>query len=107
MFKTLLKLDLVLLFSGQNHTDMKKIVTAVAALMLMGSVSFAQATKPAAKAETKTTKTTKTTETKHVKKDGTPDMRYKENKTAKTTTKVKTAAGTTKTTTKTATKATK
>lgn len=53
---------------------MKKLVTMVVALLLFVSVnSFAQ-TPAAATAKQETT---------HVKKDGTPDKRYKENKNAK------------------------
>ena len=49
---------------------MKKIFVAIMALMLFTTTSFAQTAKPA-KAKTE-----------HVKKDGTPDKRFKENKTA-------------------------
>ncbi|MFT3979360.1 MAG: hypothetical protein QM687_02745 [Ferruginibacter sp.] len=71
---------------------MKKLFFAVAALIALNTASFAQTTPAAKKAEVakvqaaKTTKTTvaaqpavaKTT----LKKDGTPDMRYKANKLA-------------------------
>ncbi len=49
---------------------MKKIFVAIMALMLFTTTSFAQ-----------TAQTTKA-KTEHVKKDGTPDKRFKENKTA-------------------------
>jgi hypothetical protein len=61
---------------------MKKIFSTAVALLIMGSVAFAQDAKKA----TTTTKTkTEVKTTKHMKKDGTPDMRYKENKTTKKT----------------------
>lgn len=82
---------------------MKKIFSLVMAMLIMASVSFAQNTNTTTKTEKKTT--TQKTETsgpklkkdgtpdkrykenkepvKHLKKDGTPDMRYKENKKAK------------------------
>jgi len=86
---------------------MKKILTAVFAFAIMSTASFAQKSKistpknPKAKTETPaqipSAKTQKkdgtpdmrykenksipaTPNTKHLKKDGTPDMRYKENK---------------------------
>jgi hypothetical protein len=68
---------------------MKKLSSLLLALMLMVSgVTFAQtATKPAPKPKAATTeskpavkKETKATTTAPMKKDGTPDKRYKENK---------------------------
>ncbi|MFT4202965.1 MAG: hypothetical protein QM610_03545 [Chitinophagaceae bacterium] len=53
---------------------MKQILTTIMAIMLFAGTSFAQTVK------TTTTKAKATTE--HVKKDGTPDKRYKENKKA-------------------------
>lgn len=64
---------------AKNHTKMKKIITSIAALMLVASVSFAQdaakttgttkttsktATKTAAKGDKTATKSTKKTATK-------------------------------------------
>lgn len=50
----------------------------------MATTAFAQnAAKQPKKMQAKTETTTQTTTTKHLKKDGTPDMRYKENKMAK------------------------
>ncbi|UYQ91801.1 hypothetical protein MKQ68_17075 [Chitinophaga horti] len=53
---------------------MKKLITAALALLMTASVAFAQEKQKAAKAKPAT---------EHVKKDGTPDKRYKENKEAK------------------------
>ena len=66
-------------FAKKSH-KMKKIITSVVALMVMGSVSFAQDTK---KAETK--KTTKKTETKTESKDGMKTTKKEES--TKTTSK--------------------
>jgi hypothetical protein len=57
---------------------MKKITLIVSFLLLFAGFGFAQ-TPPAA-----ATKTTKTTGTTHLKKDGTADKRFKENKTTTT-----------------------
>ena len=57
---------------------MKKIFAAIMSLMLLTSMSFAQA-----KQDTKAAKSA----TAHVKKDGTLDKRFKENKDAATTAK--------------------
>ena len=59
---------------------MKKILSLMVACMLLMSVSFAQAKK--------TTKTVKKVTSAHVKKDGTPDKRYKANKATPATTVV-------------------
>ncbi|MDE3125593.1 MAG: hypothetical protein KGK14_08775 [Bacteroidota bacterium] len=56
---------------------MKKIFAIVLALAIFSSASFAQAPK---KQPAKEKKEAATTSAKHVKKDGTADMRYKENK---------------------------
>ncbi len=68
---------------------MKKIVCILMSLLIMGTASFAQdkAGKPVKKAPaTKTAAAPKTEEAPKtatkMKKDGTPDMRYKENKAA-------------------------
>jgi len=75
---------------------MKKLVALLVMVCLASMMIFAQSTKPAGKkavTETKTTKVapaktatqvsaTKTTKVAPTKKDGTPDMRYKENKDA-------------------------
>ena len=67
---------------------MKKIICILVSLMVLGTASFAQnnTTKTTAKKTTGTTaKTTGTAPAKpavKTKKDGTPDKRYKENKTA-------------------------
>ncbi len=64
---------------------MKRILTLIVALLFMGSLSFAQHARPAAPKSNKIEKKAapakgdKKTGT-HVKNDGTPDMRYKENK---------------------------
>lgn len=57
---------------------MKKIIIALSMFLAFAGYTSAQ-TAPAAKTETKST-TVKTE--KKVKKDGTPDKRYKENKTS-------------------------
>lgn len=63
---------------------MKKIVTSVVALLVMGSVAFAQETKTEKKETKKTTKTAKES------KDGKKDMKKSETKTeTKTETKKK------------------
>lgn len=77
---------------------MKKIFAAIMSLMLLTSMSFAQAKQDtkAAKSSTahvkkdgtadkrfKENKDAATAKTTHVKKDGTPDKRFKENKDAK------------------------
>lgn len=65
---------------------MKKILSATLAFTIMATAAFAQGAKQQPKkmqAKTKTETTTQTTPTKHLKKDGTPDMRYKENRVAK------------------------
>lgn len=54
---------------------MKKVILIASMLLAFAGFSFAQTTTPA-----------KTSTTQHVKKDGTPDKRYKENKTAPATT---------------------
>ena len=70
----------MLLALHQNHTKMKKIFTTIVALLVMGSVSFAQdAAKKTDKKETKTTKTDSKMESKGGDK--------KETKTKKTETK--------------------
>ena len=75
----------------KKNAIMKKIILTLSLLLTFGAISFAQTTPKDKKAETATTKTAATTST-HTKKDGTADMRYKENKDAakaKTTTHVK------------------
>ena len=62
---------------------MKKLVLAVAMLFSVSAFSFAQ-TKTQSGQKPATTQTAKK-DTAHTKKDGTPDKRYKENKTAKDT----------------------
>ncbi len=57
---------------------MKKIFTTFLAILVMASFSFAQNTKPATKKTEKKAATTKMAGPK-MKKDGTPDKRYKEN----------------------------
>lgn len=70
---------------------MKKIFAAIMALMLITTTSFAQKAEPA-KAKTEHVKKDGTPDKrfkenknhpKHVKKDGTPDKRFKENKESK------------------------
>jgi hypothetical protein len=58
---------------------MKRILTAILAMLLVASVSMTSMaqSKPAPKKVTATTKT----DTVHLKKDGTKDKRFKENKT--------------------------
>ncbi|QES89044.1 hypothetical protein [Rhizosphaericola mali] len=64
---------------------MKKILSALMALVLFTSVTFAQsATKTAAKAKTKVTAAADTA--KHYKKDGTLDKRFNSSKASPTTT---------------------
>lgn len=58
---------------------MKRFLTAMLAMFLVASVSMAQ-TKPAPK---KVKATTATADTVHLKKDGTKDKRFKENKAPK------------------------
>lgn len=67
---------------------MKKIILIVPFLLAFAGFGFAQTNpKDAKTTKTTTTKTTtKTTAAGPLKKDGTPDMRYKANKDAKTTT---------------------
>ena len=68
---------------------MKKFICILMSLLIMGAASFAQ-NKEAKKSVKKTTTTTTTTKEPQakpapgtkLKKDGTPDMRYKENKAA-------------------------
>lgn len=63
---------------------MKKILSAALAFTMMATAAFAQSAKQPKKMQAKTkTETTTHTTTKHLKKDGTPDMRYKENRVAK------------------------
>lgn len=71
---------------------MKKLICAISAFMVLNLSSYAQDTKKSAVKETKAAKKevksmSKTDEKamtgKHLKKDGTPDMRYKENKAPK------------------------
>lgn len=66
---------------------MKKLICAIAAFTVLSLSSYAQDTKKAATKEAKSVKKeakaedkTMASTTKHLKKDGTPDMRYKENK---------------------------
>jgi len=54
---------------------MKQIFAAIMALMMFSTTSFAQTAKPV-----KAATATATTEAKHLKKDGTADKRFKENK---------------------------
>lgn len=61
---------------------MKKLVLAVAMLFSVSAFSFAQTKTPAKQPQTSQQAKKDTT---HMKKDGTPDKRYKENKTAKDT----------------------
>lgn len=64
---------------------MKKFLSALMALVLFTSVSFAQkATKSATKAKAKVTAVADTS--KHFKKDGTLDKRYNSSKSSATTT---------------------
>lgn len=78
---------------------MKQIFAAIMALMLFTTTSFAQDAKPA-KAKTEHVKKDGTPdkrfkenkEKKHLKKDGTPDERFKENKKSKPAPAVKKAA---------------
>ena len=77
---------------AQNNLKMKKIFSAIIALLLVSSLSFAQGggAKPAPnkKMEKKDgVMQPKPAAKPHMKKDGTPDMRYKENKEAKPTKK--------------------
>ncbi|WP_298302787.1 hypothetical protein [Hydrotalea sp.] len=59
---------------------MKKVFALILALAIFSTASFAQAPKTQPKKEKKEAAVPKTT---HVKKDGTADMRYKENKAKK------------------------
>jgi hypothetical protein len=65
---------------------MKKIFCILLSLMVLGTASFAQKKETKAKQESKTekaiTKDDKAAPSRKMKKDGTPDMRYKENKDA-------------------------
>jgi hypothetical protein len=56
---------------------MKKLLSMVAIALMVISTTFVNA-------QTTVKKTEKTTTTVHLKKDGTPDKRFKENKTTKT-----------------------
>ncbi len=79
---------------ASNKTNMKKIVCILLSILIMGTASFAQdktAKKPAKKDAAKSAPAKKETPAKEsadkkpskMKKDGTPDMRAKENKAAK------------------------
>ncbi len=59
---------------------MKKIIVAALVMLMVNNVSFGQATQPKKPADPKAATTSAT----HTKKDGTADMRYKENKTPTT-----------------------
>jgi len=66
---------------------MKKLICAIAAFTVLSLSSYAQDAKKAATKESKAVKKeakadekTMASTAKHLKKDGTPDMRYKENK---------------------------
>ncbi len=72
----------LLISFAQNHSKMTKIVTTVAALLLMGSVAFAQD----AKTEKKETKKTTKTETKT---DGKKETKKTETKKTETKTETK------------------
>lgn len=66
---------------------MKKLLTVVAAVFCLATVSFAQAKPASEKAKAATSKTTpadtkKASTAAPAKKDGTPDMRFKANKEA-------------------------
>jgi hypothetical protein len=66
---------------------MKKLFLALVAALTLSATSFAQTpqTAPAqTPAASTTTKQPAAATTTHLKKDGTPDKRYKENKTPKT-----------------------
>jgi hypothetical protein len=56
---------------------MKKLFSVLTGILLMGSVAFGQTTTATSKAKTETRTTT--TAMPHLKKDGTPDKRYKDN----------------------------
>jgi hypothetical protein len=62
---------------------MKKLILAAAMLFSVSAFSFAQTKAPSGKTQTSQQPAKK--DTAHMKKDGTPDKRYKENKTAKDT----------------------
>lgn len=67
---------------------MKKFLLAVSALFILTSIAFAQAKKPVKKEAppvTKTAEAKKAEPAVKAKADGTPDMRYKENKESKAT----------------------
>src|SRR5690348_16078997 len=64
----------------KKNAIMKKIVFTLSLLLTLGAISFAQKNPKDKKPATTTTKTAATTT--HTKKDGTADMRYKENKDA-------------------------
>jgi len=67
----------------KKNAIMKKIVLTLSLLLTLGAISFAQTTPKDKKAVTTTTATkTAATSTTHTKKDGSADMRYKENKDA-------------------------
>ncbi|WPQ64376.1 hypothetical protein SIO70_05785 [Chitinophaga sancti] len=61
---------------------MKKFLTGVFALLLGASIAFAQT--PAAQQKQDKPKTEAKQDAQKMKKDGTPDKRYKENKETKT-----------------------
>jgi len=61
---------------------MKKIILAFSLLLAFTGFSFAQTTPAKKPATASTTAKPATTTTAHTKKDGTADMRYKENKDA-------------------------
>lgn len=82
---------------------MKTLKLALVALMTIGlsygTVSAQDAGKPAKKTEKKANTSSTAAPAQHLKKDGTPDMRYKENKqAAQKSTDTKSSAGTTGTT---------
>jgi|GEM_PF-884757 len=61
---------------------MKKIFILITIVMALTSATFAQSKKKGTEAPKQTTGTTKTDDSRKMKKDGTPDKRYKENKEA-------------------------
>jgi hypothetical protein len=78
----------LLLILAANQTIMKKIFTAIIATLILSAPAIAQDAK--SKAQPKKTASPKTEAVPKkgtkLKKDGTPDMRYKENKAAKKST---------------------
>jgi lipopolysaccharide export LptBFGC system permease protein LptF len=78
--------------SSKNYTIMKKAIMIASLLLSFIGFTFAQTTTPAKSKKTTTTASTakattatapaKATTVAPTKKDGTPDMRYKENKDA-------------------------